>query len=404
MTGDDHGAGGTRRAVRRLQGQSPPAAPSPTGSASGRRRTSIPSTSVAAAAAATRPGLRARAAPQHGLRELHARRRCGRLGGSAAASSDDLSASRRSAHEPHPLHRLERLGRRRRRSSARTACGSTRTTTTGRARGCRTAPACSPGRASRCGSRTPTDRSSTSTRPRRSSPTSGRDAAAASASRSTSTRCSTAPSGPGVLRRLHRQHAHRRANVPHPGAAAIVAAAQGAGRPGRLRRADARLARRPQRVVLPGRRLQRRAAALQRRARRPARTGCEAMVPASAATGALTALTRDGAPVAATTRTVKGIGYVVFPAAAGAYVATYGTPGGGSPFPAEPVPTTTPRGPGRPASASRAARRSRGPPRAPRSCATGPTSPPTGSCGSGCAARAARSAAGSTCGSAARGG
>ena len=61
---------------------------------------------------------------------------------------------------------------------------------------------------------------------------------------------------------------------------------------------------------------------------------------------------------------------MVFPAAAGAYVATYGTPGGGTPFPAAPAPTTHAAAVrARPATASRAAGE-RGPPRAPRSCAT----------------------------------
>jgi hypothetical protein len=48
------------------------------------------------------------------------------------------------------------------------------------------------------------------------------------------------------------------------------------------------------------------------------------MIPASAGTGPLTALTRDGAAVAVTARTVKGVDYLVFDAAPGAYVATYG--------------------------------------------------------------------------------
>jgi hypothetical protein len=51
--------------------------------------------------------------------------------------------------------------------------------------------------------------------------------------------------------------------------------------------------------------------------------GLEAMVPARGATGVLTGLTRDGAPVDVTRRTVKGIDYAMFAAAAGDYVATY---------------------------------------------------------------------------------
>ena len=51
--------------------------------------------------------------------------------------------------------------------------------------------------------------------------------------------------------------------------------------------------------------------------------GLEGMVPAKGATGALTGLTRDGARVDVTRRTVKGIDYAMFPAAAGDYVASY---------------------------------------------------------------------------------
>jgi hypothetical protein len=70
--------------------------------------------------------------------------------------------------------------------------------------------------------------------------------------------------------------------------------------------------------------------------------GLEAMVPASASTGALTALTRDGVSVSPTLRLVKGVNYVVFPATAGAYVATYGTAGGTPPGTPGPVPPTLP--------------------------------------------------------------
>jgi hypothetical protein len=51
--------------------------------------------------------------------------------------------------------------------------------------------------------------------------------------------------------------------------------------------------------------------------------GLEAMVPASGGGGGLLGLTRDGAPVATTVRTVKGVDYAVFDAAPGAYVASY---------------------------------------------------------------------------------
>jgi hypothetical protein len=53
--------------------------------------------------------------------------------------------------------------------------------------------------------------------------------------------------------------------------------------------------------------------------------GLEAMVPTDGPTGAFTSLTHDGAPVATTLRTVKGVDYRVFDAAPGAYSATYGS-------------------------------------------------------------------------------
>ena len=76
------------------------------------------------------------------------------------------------------------------------------------------------------------------------------------------------PRPAGLLRRLHRQYAHRCGERAPPGRGRHRRRSEGARRPGGLRGADARLARRPQRVVLPRRRLQRRAAALQHRARR----------------------------------------------------------------------------------------------------------------------------------------
>jgi hypothetical protein len=51
--------------------------------------------------------------------------------------------------------------------------------------------------------------------------------------------------------------------------------------------------------------------------------GLEAMVPAVAVGGRLSGLTRDGVPVPTASRVVKGIEYLVFAAAPGAYVATY---------------------------------------------------------------------------------
>jgi hypothetical protein len=60
--------------------------------------------------------------------------------------------------------------------------------------------------------------------------------------------------------------------------------------------------------------------------------GLQAMIPASAASGALVGLSRDGQAVPVDRRTVKGIPYVVFHAVAGDYVATYpaGSTAGGA--------------------------------------------------------------------------
>jgi hypothetical protein len=51
--------------------------------------------------------------------------------------------------------------------------------------------------------------------------------------------------------------------------------------------------------------------------------GLRALLPAASPAGTLASLTANGTPVAFTTRTIKGIAYAVFPAASGAYVATY---------------------------------------------------------------------------------
>ncbi len=57
----------------------------------------------------------------------------------------------------------------------------------------------------------------------------------------------------------------------------------------------------------------------------PKARGLEAMVPASSPAGPLSRLTRNGQPVTRNARTVKGVDYLVFDAAAGDYVATYAT-------------------------------------------------------------------------------
>ena len=55
----------------------------------------------------------------------------------------------------------------------------------------------------------------------------------------------------------------------------------------------------------------------------PSARGLEAMLPMSSATGPLSRLRRDGQPVSWNPRTVKGVQYAVFKAAAGSYTATY---------------------------------------------------------------------------------
>ena len=102
----------------------------------------------------------------------------------------------------------------------------------------------------------------------------------------------------------------------------------------RLGRADARLARRPQRLVVHGPGLRRRAADVQRGAAAPARAASRRCC-RPRRTGGLTALTRDGA-ASRPRRAVKGITTRSSPAAAGAYVATT------SPAAARPAGTTPP--------------------------------------------------------------
>ena len=52
--------------------------------------------------------------------------------------------------------------------------------------------------------------------------------------------------------------------------------------------------------------------------------GLQALLPATAATGALTGLRRDGNPIPFALTTIKGVSYAVFGAGTGAYVVEYG--------------------------------------------------------------------------------
>ena len=119
-------------------------------------------------------------------------------------------------------------------------------------------------------------------------------------------------------------------NVPHAGARAIVDAARARGVPvvsaeQMLDWLDARNGSSFGNLGFAGNRLQ---FSIQRAA---GANGLEAMLPMAGPTGELTGVTRDGAPVATARRTVKGIDYAVFDAAAGGYAATYGTAPTGPP-------------------------------------------------------------------------
>ncbi len=120
MTGDDHGAAARTAELRPLRQHEPAGL---LGGELGVRARHVlhlhrHPDDGRASRGLSGPGLRDRAAPLDGLRELHARS-CERLDAPARewrAKYPSLAAPR---DEPHPLHRLERLGRRSRRSSAR---------------------------------------------------------------------------------------------------------------------------------------------------------------------------------------------------------------------------------------------------------------------------------------------
>ena len=154
--------------------------------------------------------------------------------------------------QAEPLHRVERLVQRARRSRPSTGSGSTRTTTTGRAAGCRTGPGMFTGSgfpmrfADTDGSLIDVYQAATQLTDESEIEIDAHiDRAARPRAR-----------GPGLLRRLHRQHAHRQPveprRRPHHRRGA------GARRAGRHRQADAHLARRAQRLVLQRRALRRR--------------------------------------------------------------------------------------------------------------------------------------------------
>ena len=159
MSGDDHGRAGTSVHFDRFEELSPPGCSVADWGCVRWNSYVFPGSGLTSSAA--------NAYQAAGLEiALHLDTGCGnfttevaarKLGEPAAGLPAAIAGRDRAAHQPHALHRLERLGERAR-SRGRTACGSTRTTTTGPARGSRTVPACSRARASRSASRTSTAR------------------------------------------------------------------------------------------------------------------------------------------------------------------------------------------------------------------------------------------------------
>ena len=163
-------AAAPRVASTRRRRSARPAARSRTGSACAARRTSTTGTPLtdAAGRGVQRAGLRGRVARQHQLRRTGRRARCegfysSQLDGWHAKYTIAAGAGDRTARTASRGATTTRSPR----SSCSTASASTRTTTTGRVRGSRTGPACSPVPGSRCASPTAAATRSTCTRPRR---------------------------------------------------------------------------------------------------------------------------------------------------------------------------------------------------------------------------------------------
>ena len=126
---------------------------------------------------------------------------------------------------------------------------------------------------------------------------------------------------PGLLRRLHRQHAHRQAR--RPGSDAIVASAQATGVPvvsarQMLTWLDGRNQSSFESVNWAGNKLTFTIAPGE------GAVGLRAMLPISSAAGDLDWVKRGGEPVATHIETIKGIEYAFLDATAGQYTASYG--------------------------------------------------------------------------------
>ncbi len=112
LTGDDHGVGGTPAYFDRLKAASPAGCSVADWECVRATSYVYPRHGDDDGAGARLPGrrLRDRAAPQHGLRGLHAGLARGRLHEPARRLRRDVAGRRAAGLQPHALHRVERLG------------------------------------------------------------------------------------------------------------------------------------------------------------------------------------------------------------------------------------------------------------------------------------------------------
>ena len=162
MTGDDHGNGGTEGRFNQYEALSPSGCSVANWECVRGTSYIYPNTpTLTNSEAAALPGRRGSRSGCTSTRTAPTGRSQAQLESFYSSQLADLGANYPSLvarHQPHPLHRLERLGdaaegRARKRRSA-----STPTTTTGRRRGSRTARGCSRAPACRCASPTSTAR------------------------------------------------------------------------------------------------------------------------------------------------------------------------------------------------------------------------------------------------------
>ena len=323
MTGDDHGNGGTAGRFDQLQGRrARPAARSPTGSASARPRTSTRTrrSPTRRPRRTRRDGFEVGAAREHRLRATSRRRRSTtNFDSQLAAFAADVPERAGAGDQPHALHRLERLGDPAEGRARRTASGSTRTTTTGPPAGCTNRPGLF------TGSGMPMRFADARRHRDRRLP--GDDAddrrVGTDVSRRTVDTLLDNALGPkgyygAFTANMHTDHGD------HAGRRRDRRLGAGARRAGGLGRADARLARRPQRLVVRGPELERRRRSRFTIAAGAGANGLQAMLPTQSAAG--DAHRRSPAAAARSpteTQTIKGIEYAFFAAVAGDYVATY---------------------------------------------------------------------------------